>query len=217
MQHTPWNGVPRTEVSEAVGGCARYRRSGAACLASPRAAPQRPCRSILTINGSRRATLLGCPRRPVPARWTVSAMPPTRVYCCITASELMGQCTKSLCDSPLTRGLKRRVQSLRRSRACGHHIKKSKAALAVRAVGSTTAPQLRPSQPDLLSHSCVRGHRSVIMFGVLVVVLCPDRVAGSGFGLGEFQIPLIVSLRALRTLRLGAGTARCPALRADSK
>jgi hypothetical protein len=58
------------------GGCARYRRSGAACLASPRAAPQRPCRSILTMSGSRRATLLGCPRRAVPARWTVSAMAP---------------------------------------------------------------------------------------------------------------------------------------------
>jgi hypothetical protein len=26
---------------------------------------------------SRRATLLDCPRRAVPARWTVSAMPPT--------------------------------------------------------------------------------------------------------------------------------------------
>ena len=40
------------------------------------------------------------------------------------------------------------------------------------------------------------------MFGVLIVVLCPDRVADLGFGAGERQIPLIVSLRVLRA---GAG------------
>ena len=33
------------------------------------------------------------------------------------------------------------------------------------------------------------------MFGVLIVVLCPDQVADLGFGAGERQIPLIVSLR----------------------
>jgi hypothetical protein len=42
------------------------------------------------------------------------------------------------------------------------------------------------------------------MFGVLVVVLCPDRVAGLGFSTGERQIPLIVSLRVLRALPLGS-------------
>jgi len=55
------------------------------------------------------------------------------------------------------------------------------------------------------------------MFGVLVVILCPDRVADLGFSTGERQIPLIVSLRVLRALRLGAGGTRCPPLRAGSK
>ena len=41
------------------------------------------------------------------------------------------------------------------------------------------------------------------MFGVLVVVLCPDRVADLGFSAGERQIPLIVSLRVLRALARG--------------
>ena len=36
------------------------------------------------------------------------------------------------------------------------------------------------------------------MFGVLVVVFCPDGVSGQGFGTGEFQISLIVSLRVMR-------------------
>ena len=45
------------------------------------------------------------------------------------------------------------------------------------------------------------------MFGVLVVVLCPDRVADLGFSAGKRQIPLIVSLRILKALRLrAAGT-----------
>ena len=35
------------------------------------------------------------------------------------------------------------------------------------------------------------------MFGVLVVVLCPDDVADLSFGASERQIPLIVSLRVL--------------------
>jgi hypothetical protein len=35
------------------------------------------------------------------------------------------------------------------------------------------------------------------MFGVLVVVFCPDYVAALGFSLGERQIPLIVSLRVV--------------------
>jgi hypothetical protein len=51
------------------------------------------------------------------------------------------------------------------------------------------------------------------MFGVLVVVLCPDRVADLGFSAGERQIPLIVTLRVLRALRLGAdGTPMSTAL-----
>jgi hypothetical protein len=55
------------------------------------------------------------------------------------------------------------------------------------------------------------------MFGVLVVVLCPDRVADLGFSAGERQVSLIVSLRGLRSLRLGAGGTRCPLLRACNK
>ena len=43
------------------------------------------------------------------------------------------------------------------------------------------------------------------MFGVLVVVLCPDRVADLGFSAGERQIPLIVSSRVLRAI--GSGRA----------
>ena len=63
----------------------------------------------------------------------------------------------------------------------------------------------------------VPAHRSEIMFGVLVVILCPDRVADLGFSTGERQTPLIVSLRVLGALRLGASGTRCPALRACSK
>jgi hypothetical protein len=59
------------------------------------------------------------------------------------------------------------------------------------------------------------------MFGVLVVVLCPDRVADQVFNAGERQIPLVISLRVLRVLRLEAyGTRRPrlgPRLGADSK
>src|ERR1700751_1369370 len=72
----------------------------------------------------------------------------------------------------------------------------------------------RPSQRSLLPSFSVRGHRLKIVLGVLIVVLCPDRVADLGFGAGERQIPLIVSLRVLRA---GAGGTRCPPLRAGSK
>jgi hypothetical protein len=36
------------------------------------------------------------------------------------------------------------------------------------------------------------------MFGVLVIVLCPDCVADLGFSAGERQIPLVVSSGVLR-------------------
>ena len=62
-----------------------------------------------------------------------------------------------------------------------------------------------------------RGYDAVIVLGVLIVVLRPDYVAGLGLSPGERQIPLIVSLRVLRALRLGAGGTRCPPLRACSK
>jgi hypothetical protein len=38
------------------------------------------------------------------------------------------------------------------------------------------------------------------MFGVLVIVLCRDRVADLGFSAGERQVPLVVSSRVLRPL-----------------
>jgi len=55
------------------------------------------------------------------------------------------------------------------------------------------------------------------MFGVLVVVFCPDGVAALGFSLGERQIPLIVSLRVVRALLFGAGRIRWPPLWMASK
>lgn len=58
--------------------------------------------------------------------------------------------------------------------------------------------------------SRVRTHHSEIMLGVLVIVLCCDRIAALGFGAGERQIPFIVSLRVLRVLRRGAGSTRYP-------
>jgi len=45
------------------------------------------------------------------------------------------------------------------------------------------------------------------MFGVLVVVLGHDQIAALGFSSGQLQIPLIVSLRVMRALRLWAGSA----------
>jgi hypothetical protein len=36
------------------------------------------------------------------------------------------------------------------------------------------------------------------MFGVLVIVLCPNGVANLGFSAGKRQIPLVVSSRVLR-------------------
>ena len=42
------------------------------------------------------------------------------------------------------------------------------------------------------------------MFGVLVIVLCPDGVADLGFSARKCEIPLVVSSRVLRAYRLGA-------------
>jgi hypothetical protein len=55
------------------------------------------------------------------------------------------------------------------------------------------------------------------MFGVLVVILCPDRVADLSFSTGKRQITFIISLRVLGALRLGASGTRCPPLRVCSK
>jgi hypothetical protein len=55
------------------------------------------------------------------------------------------------------------------------------------------------------------------VFGVLVVILRPDHIAGLGLGLGHGEIPLIASLRVLRALRLGPRAARGRPPRAASK
>jgi hypothetical protein len=53
---------------------------------------------------------------------------------------------------------------------------------------------------------CLFGeHRSEIMFGVLVVVLCHDRIAILSFSTGQRQISLIASLQVLKTLWLRSG------------
>ena len=51
------------------------------------------------------------------------------------------------------------------------------------------------------------------MFGVLIVVLGSDDIAGLGFSLGQRQIPLVASLRILRALRPFARAIRFPPLR----
>ena len=50
------------------------------------------------------------------------------------------------------------------------------------------------------------------MFGVLVVVFCPDGVAALDFSLGERQIPLIVSLRVVKALLFGGRHSMTTAL-----
>jgi len=55
-------------------------------------------------------------------------------------------------------------------------------------------------------------HRSVVMFGVLVVVLCRDRVAILRFSTGQRQIALIASLQVLKAIWLGSGRGRYPVL-----
>jgi hypothetical protein len=44
--------------------------------------------------------------------------------------------------------------------------------------------RLRTYRRGLLCRFSARGHRSEIMLGVLVVVFCPDYIAGLGLGLG---------------------------------
>jgi hypothetical protein len=63
----------------------------------------------------------------------------------------------------------------------------------------------------LRSSFSVPRHRSVIMFGMLVVVLRPDNIPGPGFFLGQREKSLIASLRASGRVRLGpVGVGRPP-------
>ena len=55
----------------------------------------------------------------------------------------------------------------------------------------TTRKALRSRRPQpskqawIFLRLLVRTHRSEIMFGVLVIILCPNHVADLGFGSGE--------------------------------
>jgi len=73
-------------------------------------------------------------------------------------------------------------------------------------------PRLLRAEFWLFVCSSVRGHHSEIMFGVLVVVFRGDQITALGFSLGQRQIPLIVSLRVVRVLRLCVANFRCPPL-----
>jgi hypothetical protein len=55
------------------------------------------------------------------------------------------------------------------------------------------------------------------MFGVLVVVLCPDCIADLGFCPGERHVSFIVSSCILRAVRLRTGGIRFPSVRARGK
>ena len=45
---------------------------------------------------------------------------------------------------------------------------------------AASGPQAGPSQQSFLSRSLVRGHRSEMMLGVLIVVLRTDQIPGEG-------------------------------------
>jgi hypothetical protein len=61
-----------------------------------------------------------------------------------------------------------------------------------------------------LSRSSIRGDQSEIMFGVLVVVLGRDPIAGLEFSLGQCNVPVIVSSSIVRALRRWTGRTRYP-------
>ena len=50
-----------------------------------------------------------------------------------------------------------------------------------------------------------RVHRSEVMFSVLVVVLCRDRIAILSFSAGKLQISLIALFYVLKAFRLRSG------------
>jgi hypothetical protein len=67
--------------------------------------------------------------------------------------------------------------------------------------GSETRVIFRGQIRGLINAELRPGHRPEIMFGVLVVVLRGDRIAGPGLCLGKREIALVISLRVVRTLR----------------
>jgi hypothetical protein len=77
--------------------------------------------------------------------------------------------------------------------------------------------QRRASRKRLLRRFSVRRQQPEIVFGVLVVVLRPDDVAGPRFFLSKREISLISFLGALRPVQLWAGGTRCPPLWAGRK
>ena len=64
----------------------------------------------------------------------------------------------------------------------------------------------------LRSTVSIPGHRSVVMFGMLVIVFRRHNIARPGFLLGKREISLVVSKRACGTVHLGAVGIRCPPL-----
>jgi hypothetical protein len=67
-----------------------------------------------------------------------------------------------------------------------------------------------------LAHS-IRRHHSEEVFGVLVVVLCPNDIAASGLLLSEREIPVVASPRALSVVRHGAGGKHFWSVRAGTR
>ena len=57
-----------------------------------------------------------------------------------------------------------------------------------------------------------RVHRSEVMFRVLVVILCCDRIAILSFSAGQRQISLIGYFHVLKALRLRSGRSRSPTI-----
>jgi hypothetical protein len=53
------------------------------------------------------------------------------------------------------------------------------------------------------------------MFGVLIVVLCRNRIAILSFSTGQHQISLVAYLQVLKAIWLGSGRGRYPVLLAE--
>ena len=73
-----------------------------------------------------------------------------------------------------------------------------------------TAPSV--SRQGSLFRFSVRGHRSEIVFRVLVIVLRADPIAGLDLRLGQREIALVASLRVMRAPQFRANDIRRPSL-----
>jgi hypothetical protein len=78
--------------------------------------------------------------------------------------------------------------------------------------------RLRPTSTErLLRRWSVCRHQSEIVFGVLVIIFCPDDIPGSCFFLGQREIILIASQGALKPVRGRADSTRIRSLGARGK